>query len=337
MTEIRVGTFNVENLFARFKFKANIDPLEAVKDGWNAEATAFDINGADAKRITGQAIKATGADILALQEVENLDTLKRFRSEYLGGFRSYEYAVAVDGNDPRLIDVAVLSRYPIVHVRSYAHLRTGRSQALFSRDCLEVDVLVGKKLLTLFVQHYKSMMGGRDATHDRRKLQVEATLEIIKDRFGRSAGREPFVVLGDFNDYMQTDDEGSPAIGGLVEWGQVENVLGRLPKEEQWTHYWDKAKKYSALDYLLPSRTLADASSKPPVGKERSPAPSRPLQRAAAEGRGRQSPQSIGSLCPRRDPEPLSRPTIEPMVRASSRSVGWRAPEGLRRVGRRPD
>jgi predicted extracellular nuclease len=96
MTEVRVGTFNVENLFARFRFKKNIDPNKAVKDGWNAEDTAFDINSPDAKRITGQAIKATKADILALQEVENLDTLKRFRSQHLGGFRSYEYAIAVD-------------------------------------------------------------------------------------------------------------------------------------------------------------------------------------------------------------------------------------------------
>lgn len=97
--------------------------------------------------------------MIALQEVENLDTLKRFRSEYLGGSRGYPFALAIDGNDPRLIDVAVLSKHPIVHARSYAHLREG-SSALFSRDCLEVDVLVDRKRLTLFVQQYKSMMGG---------------------------------------------------------------------------------------------------------------------------------------------------------------------------------
>jgi hypothetical protein len=43
-------------------------------------------------------------------------------------------------------------------------------------------------------------------------------------------------VLGDFNDYMQTDGEGEPAIGPIVEWTQVENVVNRLPEEEQWTH-----------------------------------------------------------------------------------------------------
>jgi endonuclease/exonuclease/phosphatase family metal-dependent hydrolase len=261
MAEVRVATFNVENLFARFRFKSNIDPDQAVRDGWNAEETAFDIASPDAKRITGAAIKATEADIIALQEVENLDTLKRFRSEYLGGSSAYRYALAIDGNDPRLIDVAVLSKHPLVHARSYAHLRRGNS-ALFSRDCLEVDVMVGKKRLTLFIQHYKSMMGGRAKTRDRRVVQVE--LDVIKERFGRSAGREPFVVLGDFNDYMQTDDEGEPAIGPIVEWSQVENVVKRLPKEEQWTHYYDDRNKYSQLDYLLPSKALAEASPGPP-------------------------------------------------------------------------
>jgi endonuclease/exonuclease/phosphatase family metal-dependent hydrolase len=263
MTVVRLATFNVENLFARFRFNSNIDAEKAVRDGWNAEETAFDIFSPESKRITAGAIKATEADVLALQEVENLDTLKRFRSQYLGGSGAYPYALAIDGNDPRLIDVAVLSKHPLVHFRSYAHLRQGRSP-LFSRDCLEVDVLLGRKRLTLFVQHYKSMMGGRAATRARRLAQVEATLDVVKARFGRSAGREPFVVLGDFNDYMQTDDEGEPAIEALVRWSQVENVVQRLPKEEQWTHYYDDREKYSQLDYLLPSKALGDASADPP-------------------------------------------------------------------------
>jgi endonuclease/exonuclease/phosphatase family metal-dependent hydrolase len=263
MPTVRLATFNVENLFARFKFNKGIDPEDAVKGGWTAEQTSFDLATPEAKTITGKAIRETDADILCLQEVENLDALKRFRSQYLGGSREFPFALAIDGNDPRFIDVAVLSKQPIVHARSYAHLREGRS-ALFSRDCLEVDVLVESERLTLFVQHYKSMMGGRSETRARRMVQVDKTIEIVKDRFGQTPGDHPWVVLGDFNDYMETDAEGSPAIDAIVNWDQVENVVARRPQDDQWTHYFDDRNKYSQLDYLLPSTALAGATAAEP-------------------------------------------------------------------------
>lgn len=264
MPEIRVGTFNVENLFARFRFQRGIEAERAVVDGWNALQTAFDLTSPEAKSITGRVIRAADADILCLQEVETLDTLRRFRSEYLGGYKAYPYVMLIDGNDRnRLIDVAVLSRYPIVHARSYAHLRAGTSE-IFSRDCLEVDVDVDGQPLTLFVQHFKSMYGGRRQTRAKRLLQASETVKIVRQRFGNRPGDEPFIVLGDLNDYMQTDEDGKPSIGELVEWDQIENVVARLPLEEQWTHYWDKARDYKQIDYLLPSRALARASSGPP-------------------------------------------------------------------------
>ena len=94
MTAFRLATFNVENLFARFKFEGNVDSAEAVKDGWNVNETCFDISDAAEKLITGQLIRDTKADVIALQAVENLDTLKRFRSDYLGGPSAYPYAIS---------------------------------------------------------------------------------------------------------------------------------------------------------------------------------------------------------------------------------------------------
>ena len=111
MCSIRIATFNCENLFARYKFRKNTDPKAAVKDGWLADKTKFDINDRDAKRITGNAIEETDADVVALQEVEGLDTLRRFRSDHIdGGTRTYPHIALIDGNDPRLIDIAVLSK-----------------------------------------------------------------------------------------------------------------------------------------------------------------------------------------------------------------------------------
>jgi endonuclease/exonuclease/phosphatase family metal-dependent hydrolase len=72
------------------------------------------------------------------------------------------------------------------------------------------------------------------------------------------------VILGDMNDYRETDSQGSSGILQLVDWDQVENVVERLPADEQWTHYFKGrrgrtpvAEGYHQLDYLLLSRSLA--------------------------------------------------------------------------------
>ncbi|TDE35463.1 hypothetical protein [Actinomadura sp. 6K520] len=82
-------------------------------------------------------------------------------------------------------------------------------------------------MLTLFVQHFKSMMGGRDMTGPRRRSQARAVKQIVRGRFGDNAGAHPFIVCGDFNDYMQADDQGEPAIGELVDWDQRARICTR--------------------------------------------------------------------------------------------------------------
>jgi predicted extracellular nuclease len=89
MTAVRLATFNVENLFARWRFRDDIDPAEANVDGWSVDKTKFEEFSDTAKKITGQAVREVDADILCLQEVEGVDTLEHFRTEYLGGRATY--------------------------------------------------------------------------------------------------------------------------------------------------------------------------------------------------------------------------------------------------------
>jgi endonuclease/exonuclease/phosphatase family metal-dependent hydrolase len=267
---VRVATFNVENLFARFKF-AEKSPEEAKEDtdlGWTIEEGSFVGFSGPERELTERTLKALDADVIAFQEVESLDTLKRFRSEHLGGPSEWPYPLVIDGNDTRRIDVAILSKLPIVHIQSHQYLRAG-SGYLFSRDCLEADLDVGdEKPLTLFVNHLKSMLdksdpqNGRRNTHERRKLQAETVRELVTQRFGGDVGDESFIVLGDLNDYLATDEQGSTAIADLVQWNQLENVVDRLPEEERWTHFYRGA--VHQLDYLLPSKSLAEGSPSEP-------------------------------------------------------------------------
>lgn len=270
MTKLRLATFNVENLFARWRFRDGVNPADANTRGWIVDQTRFVELGQDDKAITGAALREIDADVLALQEVENVDTLKHFRARSLGGRAKYPYVAGVDGNDPRLIDVAVLSRLPITHIRSHQHFQDPASPtaALFSRDCLEVDIEVdvggSKRTVTLYVNHFKSMLGGRSQTRAKRVQQSVKVRDLISERFGRTPGMSQFVVLGDLNDFMETNEEGSPGIGDLVGWDQVENVVKRLPADEQWTHYWAGGDEYRQLDYLLPSASLAATSARVP-------------------------------------------------------------------------
>lgn len=118
MPTIHIATFDVENLLARFKFKANTNPGVAVRDGWRANQTKFRIYDEDSKEVTSSVINDVDVDILALQEVEGQDTLKRFRNDLLGGHRDYPHVMCIDGNEPRYIDVAVLSKHRILSATS---------------------------------------------------------------------------------------------------------------------------------------------------------------------------------------------------------------------------
>jgi endonuclease/exonuclease/phosphatase family metal-dependent hydrolase len=204
-----------------------------------------------------------------LQEVENLEVLRRFVRQRLKS-AEYDHTMLIDGPDPRHIDVAVLSRYPIVHVRSYQHLRAG-SQPLFSRDCLELDIDVEGRQLTLFVNHLKSMLdqsdpeNGRKNTRERRLRQAQQVRKIVEDRFGTSAGDSPWIVLGDLNDYLADGEGTTTSLTELALWDQAENVIDRLPEKERWTHFFDRRNEVRQLDYLLLSKSLAGATAAKPV------------------------------------------------------------------------
>lgn len=249
----RIATFNVENLFARYRFKRN--EHVNLENSFHINQLAFDIYKETEKRLTAKAIKEVDADMICLQEIENLPVLDRFNSRYLmqrDKTKRYIHRILIDGNDRRQIDVAVLTRknFPIIAVRSYRHLQRPHSPVkIFSRDCLEVDVKINGRILTLYINHFKSMVGGRDNTRDRRIEQVKKVAEIVLDRWKSNLDDANFVILGDFNDYVGT----KTSLKGLLNNTKLklDNLVERLPPNDRWTHYWAGGDEYSQLDYIL--------------------------------------------------------------------------------------
>ncbi|RST84721.1 endonuclease [Aquibium carbonis] len=314
---LRIATFNIENLMARFDFTGFRNEL------WRDRAVAlFEVRSEaeyreleraraiahtdDTRQLSALAIAAAKADILCLQEVDTIEALKAFEYGYLFKMigQGYRHKYMTPGNDSRGIDLAVMMReetrhgQPIEFVRmtSHAHLtyeeldvhtpalaELGNQphERVFRRDCLEIDVTIAGKPLTIYTAHFKSMggprlgMSGREATMPVRIAEAMGVRRIIERRFGKDRTAEKrWVICGDLNDYAErviiegdedeprfrvSKEEGS-SIDVLTGEGFCENIVERRPDMDRWTLYHTRGpseRHLCQLDYILLSPALA--------------------------------------------------------------------------------
>jgi len=296
MSKIRLGTFNCENLFLRYKFNGPLvrhkkgesgedyqkrkqaarrkalvefDQTGGPLDWLNRELEDFSSTSHTQRRATAAVIAENDPDIIALVEVESMEALRKFNTKKFFGGKTFGYQILIDGTDPRGIDVALLSKFPIVHVRSYIddwYKTNGKEVRTFSRDCLVARVEIDGKPLTLFINHLKSQYQDDPA---RRTKQATRVAEIVKDTFGKDISTAYFAVVGDFN---QTPDDKSLEPLLKADWNTDVLALANVEQSERWTHVFEKNKKVqgvSQLDYILLSKALASKLAGPPVIERR--------------------------------------------------------------------
>jgi len=275
MTKLNIATFNVENLFNRYSFldmpwdKKGYDPYVAptgLVSLANRKGELVDYQTTTVQRNnTAQAILDIQPDILCVNEIENMYTLRNFNSEYLNNY--FDRIISIDGNDARGIDVGFCVKAGVkveitgfrTHIdepelektiRRYPGTNGGFAveNALFSRDCLEVDVLVGNTTLTFLVNHLKSQDNTTESVK-RRARQANRVAEFVTHAV--KAGKRP-IVIGDLNvDYTRTQDG---SIDKLVNHTDLADPWRN--ENNFWTHFYAWENSVSRLDYILPFKGL---------------------------------------------------------------------------------
>ncbi|HEX2724383.1 MAG TPA: endonuclease/exonuclease/phosphatase family protein [Beijerinckiaceae bacterium] len=277
---LRVATFNVENLVSRNRYGARDRPDTAPalslfdfpqgEARENAERSVAVALEDDKRQMTALAIAETRADILALQEVDNLGVLAPFFANYVHTCSDIRYGHQrlVEGNDRRGIDVAFAARRDLVpdekavKVRSHHEATFGELDLLnddlrefgigpddrvFNRNCLEVTLTWPDRDLTVFVCHMKSMdhwrPEGRSFTNKIRAAEARAVRRIVEQKFGAGWRDASWIVAGDFNDFRARILAGGgvePALpSGIDPLFQdfAVDPVAQLPPLERWTYF----------------------------------------------------------------------------------------------------
>ncbi len=212
-----------------------------------------------------ESIRATKADVIALQEMGNTNALLELRDNLKRDgcdFPFWEHVSAWDTN----IHVAVLSRFPIVARRPH----TNDSFALFNkqfhvkRGFAEVDIQVNARYtFTLLTAHLKSKLTNLMRTNRNCATRKRRSFEKRSKPFSMPVPNANVIVAGDLNDVRD-----SKPVRTIVAAGRKNALHDTRPAEQNgddqpnnnprypapqitWTHYYGKEDTYRRIDYIF--------------------------------------------------------------------------------------
>jgi endonuclease/exonuclease/phosphatase family metal-dependent hydrolase len=163
--------------------------------GWSAEKYAARLNSL-AKGISQ--IPGGFPDILALVEIENPQTLRDLAQSLAsagGGKARYRYDFFANVSGMSL-GIGILSKVPLSQERS--HSFSGDLEST-PRPVVEVWVEAGGAPLVLFICHWKSKLGGDEATESLRRASARLILRRVREIEAETPGT-PVLITGDLNE-----------------------------------------------------------------------------------------------------------------------------------------
>jgi endonuclease/exonuclease/phosphatase family metal-dependent hydrolase len=204
---------------------------------------------------TARVIAEVSADIQVLVEIEDRITLQRFHDDVLTPElkqhhkKPYRHVLLMDGNDPRGIDVGLLSRVPVTGMKTHIELRNGAGHPLFPRDSAEFhfQLAPGPELI-LFANHFSSQ--GSDKTGKRRREQAAKVRELA----GEALKVTPNVIVaGDLN---EPPEKGN--LAALLDYTKLKDAMAMsaYPEKDTFPGTFHTGSKGNKLDYLFLSKPL---------------------------------------------------------------------------------
>ncbi len=207
-------------------------------------------------------IRDAGADIVGLQEVESVISVHAIQESLRK--EGFKYYVVADKPQKTAVNVALLSKFPIVFARGYYTIPR-------VRNVLLAGVLVNGDTLYVLVNHWKSKSGPESM-----RIEIAKVVRHVVDSLLSVNPDADIVLLGDFNthcDETQSDvvagDAFNPkVIVGLIDIlkttsdttllskGYLYNLWYDLPGEEWGSHYFTG--KWGTLDHIIISKGLFD-------------------------------------------------------------------------------
>ncbi|MDI1446852.1 endonuclease/exonuclease/phosphatase family protein [Polyangium sp. 6x1] len=237
---LRVVNWNVHNYLNDKNDSAAVDEVVRTTAQYVAHRKAI-----------GAVLSVIDADVVVLQEVENEASLSDLVQSELGG--KYTDIGIVDGNDPRGIDIGILSKLPLDEVVSHKDEQFPLNGTVgptyrFSRDCPEYHLTYNGRKLVLLGAHFKAK---EDDNPNKRLAEAQRTRAIANALVKEDPSRA-VLVLGDFN-----DTPGSPPYLAVLGEGDAmyTNAPDFVPANDRWTYDYQGA--LELVDHQMSNPLLA--------------------------------------------------------------------------------
>ena len=234
LKEVTFASMNLQRLFDTADAPGSADVVltpEAYAARLNKTATAI----RDVLRLP---------DVIAVQEVENIDALRALADTT----RSYD-AHLIEGNDIGGIDAGLLTkrgRVQVIEVFQEGRLFSTGTSLLWDRPPLLARLRVDDFEFTVMVVHPRSLIDAEDAdVADKRRLQAEFIRQVAANRM---ASGEQVIVMGDFNMY-QFDP-----LMSIIRSAGLTNLTDTLSPSDNYSYVFDGVTQ--TLDHILISEGL---------------------------------------------------------------------------------